>query len=96
MQRPPQGGTLAALRIAERFGHRDPARPDLPQHVSASCHLGCARTPVRMRARVRRVGHQPRLGQVQLAPSIQARAPVHKATVTAVWQLAIFPSAPQY
>ena len=34
-------------------------------------------------------------GRYNAAPSIHAWAPVHKATVTAVWQLAILPSAPQ-
>ena len=31
-----------------------------------------------------------------MAPSSHARAPVHNATVTAVWQFATLPRAPQY
>ena len=49
-----------------------------------------------MRARVRCAGVSHDSGRYNAAPSIHARAPVHNATVTAVWQLAILPSAPQY
>ena len=35
-------------------------------------------------------------GRYNVAPSIHARVPVHSATVTAVWQFAILPRAPQY
>ena len=63
--------------------------------VSASCHFGCPRTPAGMRARVRCAGVNHDSGRYNVAPSIHARAPVHNATVTAVWQLAILPSAPQ-
>jgi hypothetical protein len=65
-------------------------------NVSASCHLGWPRTPAGMRARLRCEGVSHDSGRYNVAPSIHARAPVHKATVTAVWQLAILPRAPQY
>jgi hypothetical protein len=65
-------------------------------NVSASCHFGCPRTPAGIRARVRCAGVSHASGRYNVAPSIQARAPVHNATVTAVWQFAILPSAPQY
>ena len=35
-------------------------------------------------------------GRYSSAPRHQARTPVHSAAVTATWQLAILPSAPQY
>jgi len=35
-------------------------------------------------------------GRYNVAPNSHARVPVHNATVTAVWQLAILPRAPQY
>jgi hypothetical protein len=65
-------------------------------NVSASCHFGCPRIAAGIRARLRCSGASQDSGRYNAAPSIHARAPVHKATVTAVWQLAIFPSAPQY
>ena len=97
VQGPPQRRTLAELRIAEHRGHGDPARPDLPQQRQRELPL---RLPADTRPECGRacaasgVSHDS--GRYNVAPSIHARAPVHNATVTAVWQLAILPSAPQY
>jgi hypothetical protein len=65
-------------------------------NVSASCHFGCPRPLAGMRARVRCVVVSHDSGRYNAAPSIQARAPVHSAAVTATWQLATFPRLPQY
>ncbi len=63
--------------------------------VSASCHLGTSAAVAGMRARARWVGVSHASGRYRRAPSSHACRPVHSATVTAVWQFAILPSAPQ-
>src|SRR5258706_14797704 len=50
-----------------------------------------------MRATARRPASLLQLsGRYSKAPSGQARAPVHNAAVTATWQFATLPKAPQY
>ena len=77
--------------------HRDPAGAHLPQQrqrqapflLEARPSAECARA-----AAARASATPP--ADTSCAPSIQARAPVQSAAVTATWQLAILPSVPQY
>ena len=74
----------------------NPAARTWRSSVKANCHFGANRTVAGIWARVRWRGVSHSSGRYNVAPSSHARAPVHSATVTAVWQLAILPRAPQY
>ena len=74
----------------------NPAARTCCSKVKASCPFGANVTVGGIWARVRwRVVSQAS-GRYNCAPNIHARVPVHSATVTATWQLAILPSVPQY
>ena len=74
----------------------NPAARTWRSSVKASCHFGANRTAAGIWARVRWRGVSHSSGRYNVAPNSHARVPVHNATVTAVWQLAILPRAPQY
>ena len=98
MQRAPQRGALAELRIAEHRGDGESRSrgPAAAASAPAAISAGSARVARNPCARCARPGVSHDSGRYSAAPSIHARAPVHNATVTAIWQLAILPSAPQY
>ncbi len=73
-----------------------PAARTWRSSVNANCHLGANATAAGIFARLRCRDVSHASGRYSVAPSSQARVPVHSATVTAVWQFAILPRAPQY
>ena len=74
----------------------NPAARTWRSSVKANCHFGANATVAGIRARARWRGVSHSSGRYSVAPSSHARTPVHSATVTAVWQFAILPRAPQY
>ena len=74
----------------------NPAARTWRRSVNAKRHFGAKPTGAGICARVRWRGVSHASGRYNVAPSSHARTPVHRATVTAVWQLATFPRAPQY
>ena len=96
VQRAAQRGVVAELRIAHDGGQRKACRADLAQQRQGQSpfrrklhHRGNA-----SRVRCRGVSHSS--GKYNVAPSSHARVPVQSPTVTAVWQFATLPRAPQY
>jgi hypothetical protein len=61
-----------------------PAARTWRSSVKANCHFGANRIAAGIRARVRCRGVSHSSGRYNVAPSSQARVPVHKAIVTAV------------
>lgn len=96
MQGASERGVLARLRVPQDRRHRDSGTAHLRSSVSASRAFVWKRTARGLRARPRRRAVSHTSGRYSAAPSSHARVPVHNATVTAVWQFASLPSAPQY
>ena len=76
---------------AETRCHAPVAAASRRAAISLGSDTACG---IRARCRASAVSHVS--GRYNAAPSIHARAPVHNATVTATWQLAILPKLPQY
>ena len=96
VQRSPEGGDVAELGVGEH-------RRDLQPRGARAANQRQRLTPFLLEGRAgRNLRHrapigvaEPGFGRYNSAPIIQARAPVHSAAVTATWQFAILPSAPQ-
>ena len=94
----PQRAVVAIFGVAD---HRRDVDPPPRGRAAATSRRG-ATSPGRRRGRetapcARRAGSCAQAtGRYSVAPSSQARTPVQSATVTATWQLATLPSAPQY
>ncbi len=96
MQGRAKRGHVAEFGIGEDRRHRR-SRRLAPGGATAGPVATSPETDRRGNARLLpRARRQPFLGQIQRAPRHHARAPVHSAAVTATWQFAILPSAPQY
>ena len=96
MQRCAKRGHVAEFGIGEHGRELQPAGARLPQQAAAPDAISPETGPRQESARAARAsGVSHSSGRYSAAPSTRPRTPVHSAAVTATWQFAILPSAPQ-
>ena len=98
MQRPPQGAVVAVFGIGDDRGQRDPrgaGPPEQRQRQAPFLVKGDRGGNPRTARGAQDRSSTPRADRAR-RPSARSRPPVQSAAVTATWQLATLPSAPQY